>query len=89
MAGEGFFSSAEEYKKVGSILRRGDVVGVEGFVGVSQKGELSLFATSMTLLAPCLRMLPKISLNDPETRFRQRYLDLIINPQVSPCACAE
>lgn len=89
MAGEGLFSSAEEYKKVGSILRRGDVVGVEGYVGVSQKGELSLFATSMTLLAPCLRMLPKISLNDPETRFRQRYLDLIINPQVPLCVRAQ
>ena len=82
MAGEGLFASADEYKRTGDILRRGDLVGVEGHVGVSQKGELSLFATGMTLLAPCLRMIPKLALSDPETRCRQRYLDLIINPQV-------
>jgi len=74
MAGEGLFASADEYKRTGDILRRGDLVGVEGHVGVSQKGELSLFATGMTLLAPCLRMIPKLALSDPETRYRQRYL---------------
>jgi hypothetical protein len=82
MAGEENFVSAEEYKMLGDLLRRGDVVGVSGFPGVSQKGELSLFARTITLLAPCLRNIPKLNLIDPETRYRQRYLDLIINPQV-------
>mmetsp|Transcript_28793 Transcript_28793/g.72302 ORF Transcript_28793/g.72302 Transcript_28793/m.72302 type:complete len:395 (-) Transcript_28793:89-1273(-) len=40
---------------------------------------MSVFASSVTLLASCLRMLPKRGLKDPETRYRQRYLDLLLN----------
>jgi hypothetical protein len=54
----------------------------EGIPGSTKRGELSLFATTLELLRPCLRMLPKRCLKDTETRFRQRYLDLIMNPDV-------
>lgn len=40
------------------LLRRGDLIGVNGFAGKSKKGELSVFPTKIVLLAPCLHMLP-------------------------------
>lgn len=49
--------------------------------GKSKRGELSLFARSVTLLTPALRPVPVRALTNPETRFRQRYLDLLTNPQ--------
>lgn len=62
-------------------LRRGDIVGVKGCPGKSRKGEFSIFATEVKLLSSCLHMLPKLEqgLADTEVRFRQRYLDLIVN----------
>lgn len=65
-----------------NVFRRGDIVGVVGFPGKSKTGELSVFPRDMILLSPCLHMLPKRSLKDPETRYRQRYLDLIMNGHV-------
>lgn len=48
------------------------------------KGELSIVPSELTLLSPCLHMLPHLhfGLKDKETRFRQRYLDLILNQSV-------
>ncbi|KAJ2617889.1 lysyl-tRNA synthetase [Coemansia sp. RSA 1365] len=65
-------------------LRRGDIVGVRGYPGVSKKNELSIFPRDITLLSPCLHALPKehYGLRDQETRYRQRYLDLIMNSSV-------
>ncbi|OIR58445.1 MAG: lysyl-tRNA synthetase [Amphiamblys sp. WSBS2006] len=65
-------------------IRRGDHVGVSGFAGKTKRGELSLFCTSLVLLAPCLRMLPRehFGLKCQETRYRQRYLDLMLNGEV-------
>lgn len=61
-------------------IRRGDIVGIKGFPGKSKKGELSIFPKETTLLSTCLHMLPmKHGLKDTETRYRQRYLDLLIN----------
>jgi len=64
-----------------AVLRRGDVIGVRGFPGRSRTGELTIFSRSMSLLAPCLRPLPglRTGLKDKETRYRQRYLDTMIN----------
>jgi lysyl-tRNA synthetase class 2 len=56
----------------------GDIIGVEGFPSRTKTGELSVIATKLTLLAPCLHQWPE-TLTDPEIRFRQRFLDLIIN----------
>lgn len=68
-------------------LHRGDIIGIVGFPGrtnpkaADNAGELSIFAKEVVLLTPCLRMLPTehYGLKDQETRFRQRYLDLIMN----------
>ena len=50
----------------------------------TKKGELSIVPKTVTLLAPCLHMMPHLhfGLKDKETRYRQRYLDLIINDHV-------
>ena len=62
----------------------GDIVGVEGFVFKTQTGEISVHATSIQLLAKSLLPLPEKfhGLKDNDLRFRQRYVDLIMNPNV-------
>jgi lysyl-tRNA synthetase, class II len=64
-------------------LDRGDWIGVEGTVEVSRKGELSVRVRSFALLSKALRPLPEKhrGLIDVDTRLRQRYLDLIVNPE--------
>ncbi|OMJ12915.1 Lysine-tRNA ligase, cytoplasmic [Smittium culicis] len=76
--------SERDFAQVHDILRRGDIVGVKGYPGKSKRGELSIFPRDVTLLAPCLRTIPKehYGLKDQETRYRQRYLDLLMNPSV-------
>jgi lysyl-tRNA synthetase class 2 len=71
----------EEFVKINNLLKRGDIVGVNGFPAKSKAGELSIIPTKLTLLSPCYHMLPKAhyGLKDQETRYRQRYLDLIMN----------
>jgi lysyl-tRNA synthetase, class II len=61
----------------------GDHIGVEGEVITSRSGELSVLADSFAITAKALRPLPEkhAGLNDPEARVRQRYLDLVINPE--------
>jgi lysyl-tRNA synthetase class 2 len=63
-------------------IKRGDIIGARGIPGRSKRGELSLFATQVEILSPCLHMLPtaQAGLKNKETRYRQRYLDLIMNP---------
>ncbi|MCX7780949.1 MAG: lysine--tRNA ligase [Negativicutes bacterium] len=65
-------------------LDLGDILGIEGKVFRTQKGEISVRATSLEFLAKCLRPLPEKwhGLKDIETRYRQRYLDLVVNPEV-------
>lgn len=72
-------------------LRRGDIIGVRGFPSRTnpkkkqgegdQSGELSIAATEVVLLSPCLHQIPSdhFGFKDPEQRFRQRYLDLMMN----------
>ncbi|CAK9081455.1 unnamed protein product [Durusdinium trenchii] len=61
-------------------INRNDVVGVEGEVGKTRKGELSVFATKLQLLAPCWHNLPvQQSKLDPVLKCRRRYLDLMTN----------
>lgn len=65
-------------------IKRGDIIGVKGVPTRTKKGELSVIPHKLTLLSPCLHMLPHLhyGLKDKETRFRQRYLDLILNSNV-------
>ena len=62
----------------------GDIIGLEGFVFRTQKGEISVHAQSITLLSKSLLPLPEKfhGLKDTDMRYRQRYLDLIVNPEV-------
>eukprot|EP00884_Botryococcus_braunii_P000589 jgi/Botrbrau1/10530/Bobra.7_1s0011.1 len=72
----------EGFVTLHNSVKRGDIVGISGYPGKSKRGELSIFPRSMQVLAPCLHMLPLRRLENPETRFRQRYLDTIVNPHV-------
>ncbi|POI35059.1 hypothetical protein CIB84_001189 [Bambusicola thoracicus] len=78
------YKSEEEYFRINNKLRRGDIIGVVGNPGKTKKGELSIIPYEITLLSPCLHMLPHLhfGLKDKETRYRQRYLDLILNDYV-------
>ena len=71
----------DRYVKKGDI---GDIVGVEGFVFRTRMGEISVHAESFTLLSKNLQPLPEKwhGLKDQDTRYRQRYTDLICNPEV-------
>ncbi len=62
----------------------GDIIGVTGHVFKTQKGEITVHAKTITLLTKSLRPLPEKwhGLKDVELRYRQRYLDLIVNPEV-------
>uniref|UniRef100_A0A8C3RMF2 Lysine--tRNA ligase n=2 Tax=Chelydra serpentina TaxID=8475 RepID=A0A8C3RMF2_CHESE len=84
MANSRNYKSEEEYIHINNKLRRGDIIGVQGNPGKTKKGELSIIPREITLLSPCLHMLPHLhfGLKDKETRFRQRYLDLILNDYV-------
>mmetsp|Transcript_21310 Transcript_21310/g.75821 ORF Transcript_21310/g.75821 Transcript_21310/m.75821 type:complete len:611 (-) Transcript_21310:127-1959(-) len=77
------YESEAAWRDIHEKLRRGDVIGVVGNPGKSKRGELTLFAKRVILLSPCLHMLPKGQgtrvLKDEETRYRKRYLDLMVN----------
>jgi len=83
-----FDGDEEAFFAIHRSIRRGDVIGVKGFPGKSKNGELSIFPTHIQLLSPCLHMLPfpkgdsQGGISNPETRYRQRYLDLIVNHDV-------
>jgi lysyl-tRNA synthetase class 2 len=72
------------------LLDIGDIIGVTGFVFITQMGEITIHVKSLKLLCKSLRPLPIVkekddavfdAFTDPEQRYRQRYLDLIVNPQ--------
>ncbi|MEI6020658.1 MAG: lysine--tRNA ligase [Bacteroidota bacterium] len=75
------------------LLDIGDIIGVQGYVFTTKTGEISIHVTSFKLLSKSLKPLPIVKtdeesgksfdeVSDPEFRYRQRYVDLIINPQV-------
>jgi len=66
------------------LLDVGDIVGIEGKLGRTRTGELTIFVERLTPLSKALRPLPEKwhGLKDVETRYRQRYLDLISNEEV-------
>ena len=73
------------------LLDLGDFIGVEGYVFRTQTGEISVHAQKLTLLSKSIRPLPVVKekdgevydgFSDPELRYRQRYVDLIVNPDV-------
>ena len=76
-------AAAVAYAWARETVHRGDIVGVVGHPGKTKLGELSIVPVgALRVLTPCLHMMPKshFGLKDTETRFRQRYLDLMLNP---------
>jgi len=78
LAGAQNYESQEAFDADMSLIKRGDIIGVAGRPTRSKRGELSISPVKLTLLSPCLHLLPK-RLNDQEIRYRHRYLDLIVN----------
>ena len=83
---EGFYNTV--FKR---LLDIGDIVGIEGFVFRTRMGEVSVHAEKLVLLAKALRPLPVVKeqdgkiyneVSDKEFRYRQRYVDLVVNPKV-------
>ena len=74
---------SEEYSRV-KTYDRGDIIGVAGYVFKTRRGEISVHAKKITLLAKALEPLPEKyhGLKDTEIRYRRRYLDLVMNPEV-------
>jgi lysyl-tRNA synthetase, class II len=73
------------------LLDIGDIIGIKGFAFYTQTGQLSIHAKELTVLSKSLRVLPIVkeldgqvfdAFTDPELRYRQRYVDLIVNPGV-------
>lgn len=74
------------------LLDIGDIIGIEGYVFTTKMGEISIHVTNFKLLSKSLKPLPVVKtdadgnsfdeVTDPEFRYRQRYVDLIINPKV-------
>ncbi len=73
----------EEYEHL-NLLDIGDIIGVKGEVFKTKTGEVSIRAKEITLLTKSLQILPEKfhGLKDPDLRYRQRYVDLIVNPEV-------
>lgn len=84
MANLRFYESEELFIEDCDKIRRGDIVGVKGVALRTKTGELSIRPTKIEVLTPCLHMLPHLhfGVKDQETRYRQRYLDLIINSDI-------
>lgn len=84
MANAKYYDSEEGFVEIHERTRRGDIVGIRGHPSRTKKGELSIVPVHMEVLTPCLHMLPHLhfGLKDKETRYRQRYLDLIMNEEV-------
>jgi lysyl-tRNA synthetase class 2 len=73
------------------LLDIGDIIGVKGYIFITKMGELTLHVKEFKLLSKSLKVLPVVkekddkvwdAFTDPEQRYRQRYLDLIVNPEV-------
>ncbi|MBU0489336.1 MAG: lysine--tRNA ligase [Bacteroidetes bacterium] len=73
------------------LLDIGDIIGVKGYVFITQMGETSIHVSGFTLLSKSLKPLPIVkekdgqvfdAFSDPEQRYRQRYIDMVVNPEV-------
>lgn len=73
------------------LLDIGDIIGITGYVFITQMGEISIHVKSIKVLSKSLRVLPIVkekdnqvfdAFSDPEARYRMRYVDLIVNPEV-------
>jgi len=90
-----FICPGEDKELYNTVFKRlldiGDIIGVKGNVFITQTGETSIKVKELTILSKCIRPLPVVkekdgviydAFTDPEQRYRQRYIDLIVNPHV-------
>ena len=72
------------------LLDIGDIIGIKGYAFITKTGQTSVHAQQLTVLCKCLKVLPIVKekdgvvydeFSDPELRYRQRYVDLIVNPE--------
>lgn len=88
-----YLEDVEKFKNIISKIRIGDMIGFSGIPARTKMGELSLIPYNIELLSPCLYMIPQRTvvvddkeisgLSNPEVRFRQRYLDMIVNSNIN------
>jgi lysyl-tRNA synthetase, class II len=84
MSDLGSYTDSENFKEINLNIRRGDIIGIEGYPYKSNRGELSIIPKTSKILSPCYHMLPNehVGVVDKEIRYGQRYLDLIINNNI-------
>lgn len=78
------FSSEKDFYAITDQIKLGDIIGVTGTPLRTKSNELSIRPANIIILTPCLRQIPHLhyGLKDKETRYRQRYLDLMMNDDV-------
>lgn len=81
MLNKASFRDPAEFDRYSKLVARGDIVGARGVPSRTKLGELSLSVRSVTILSPCLHQLPSsvVGMKDKSIRYRQRYLDLMVN----------
>ncbi|KAG2226784.1 hypothetical protein INT45_005749, partial [Circinella minor] len=78
------YEGSDSFSEANHALCRGDIASFTGVPGKTNRGQPGVFVTrEMRVLTPCLHDIPKAGLKDPEKRFRQRHLDMIVNPYVT------
>ncbi|RNA14433.1 lysine--tRNA ligase isoform X1 [Brachionus plicatilis] len=84
MSNANFYKNQDDFVKINERVKLGDIVGVVGQPCRTKAGELSIRPSEIIILTPCLHQMPHMhyGLKDKETRFRQRYLDLMMNDWV-------
>jgi lysyl-tRNA synthetase class 2 len=85
MATEKDWKGSLDFATQNNLIKRGDIIGIGGIAAKSMKGELSIIPNSITVLAPCMHHIPHYtlsSLEDPETRYRNRSLDFLMHKEL-------
>ncbi|KAK0400774.1 hypothetical protein QR680_015444 [Steinernema hermaphroditum] len=84
LANASYYKGTMAFADLHDRIKRGDIVGFKGHPARSNRGELSIIPFEVELLTPCMHMLPTthFGLKNQETRYRMRYLDLIMNNDV-------
>ena len=80
------YKSEDDFYSIHCVLKRGDIIGVTGFIAKTKVGELSIIPSDITLLTPCMTVIPSshYGIEDKEIRYSNRPLDMIVNPLVQP-----
>ena len=80
------YNNEIEFNSIHNIIKRGDIIGITGFIAKTKIGELSIIPSEIKLLTPCMTTIPSshYGIEDKEIRYSNRPLDMIVNPLVQP-----